>query len=82
VVDTTILGAATEGAIFTDEAVWIRSMMSKSFKLDYVDFDATVRMEKGKFYLTSCQSLFVPCVYARNDIERFIKLIKEHFRRP
>ncbi|WJN48587.1 hypothetical protein [Pseudomonas asiatica] len=82
VVDTTILGAATEGAIFTDEAVWIRSIMSKSFKLDYVDFDATVRMEKGEFYLTSCQSLFVPCVYARNDIERFIKLIKEHFRRP
>jgi len=82
VVDTTILGTASEGAIFTEDAVWIRNWFSRAVKLDYTDFDASVGISDKSLYLKDGKNIGLPSECLVINVMHMISLIKHHYRRP
>lgn len=81
VIDTTLMGSASEGAIFTEDAVWIRCMFSGTFKLDYTDFTSSVRVHDGFLCLKKGESVGLSGHCLALNVTHMISLIKTHYRR-
>lgn len=81
VVDTTAFGSASEGAIFTEDAVWIRCMISGTFKLEYTDFTSYVEVHKGFLWLAKGKNVGLPAATLALNVTHMISIIKNHYRR-
>lgn len=79
-VDTTKLGAATDGIILTNESMWIKPFFSDPYKVDYCTLPSNARVGDEHLEIESYEPICLSSKELRIDMRRILRVIKRHFR--